>query len=571
MKKHIITTSALLLGLSSTQLFSAPSTIGATTAGDSIFTTEGNGGIDTQHYDLSIRWDNKTGVIDAKVLIEILSTEKLSAFSLDLYALNVKNVKINDTKVRYSRLKDKLKILLPRTMEKNSEFDVEISYTGKPEPLEDTVSPGWVTDKDGVHALSEPNSAKNWFPNNNHPSDKATYAFHITVPKNYDAIANGTPGKTTERKGTKTYHFKTRKPLASYLTVVAIGHYDLEKCRAKDGTPIYNYYYKGMKDKDKKVFSKEADIMAFFSEKFGAYPFASSGIIASKGQSILAYETQTRSFFGTPANEKMLSHEIAHQWFGDLVSLSQWKESWLKEGFANYGSALWFEHTQGKKAMDTWVKDAFESMMGIQKLPKEGLIHPFKAFEMKERILTAKEVTEVIALGTHGKTNPEELKKALAHIPKEGISTFKLDPVLKEVSFPYFTLTFSQYHRFMNIMRGKTDPNTTSFETILLALGTAPRKVYTLDDVYSSGVYVRGALAMHALRRKVGDEMFFSILKTYFKRYQNSHADSVQFEAVATEVSGQDLDAFFKAWLEDKLIPNMPEYGLYKKAYGKLN
>ena len=87
--------------------------------------------------------------------------------------------------------------------------------------------------------------------------------------------------------------------------------------------------------------------MAFFSEKFGPYPFASAGIVSSQGESILAYETQTRSFFGTPTSEQMLAHEIAHQWFGDLVSLDEWKESWLKEGFATYSSALWFEHKQG--------------------------------------------------------------------------------------------------------------------------------------------------------------------------------------------------------------------------------
>ena len=100
-------------------------------------------------------------------------------------------------------------------------------------------------------------------------------------------------------------------------------------------------------------------------------------------------------------------------------------------------------------------------------------------------------------------------------------------------------------------------------------LGQAPRDVHTLSQIYSSGVYARGALAMHALRIKVGDIKFFNILQTYFKRYKNSHANSTDFEAIATEVSGENLDNFFKVWLEDKLIPDIPKYGLYKKNYAK--
>ena len=298
-------------------------------------------------------------------------------------------------------------------------------------------------------------------------------------------------------------------------------------------------------------------------------PFASAGIVSAQGESILAYETQTRSFFGTPASEQMLAHEIAHQWFGDLVSLDEWKESWLKEGFATYSAALWFEHKQGKEYMGKWVKGTFESLMGIQRLPKVKMSKMLKAFEMKERLLSRKEVTKLIDMGTKGKTEAEVLKRALAHIPKEGISSYKLDAVFKELSFPYFDLTFNKYVDFMNILSGQPSDNSISFEDLVAALGEAPRDVQTLSQIYSSGVYSRGALAMHALRIKVGDTTFFNILRAYFKRYKNSHANSIDFEAIATEVSGENLDDFFKAWLEDKLIPDIPKYGLYKKNYAK--
>jgi hypothetical protein len=178
-------------------------------------------------------------------------------------------------------------------------------------------------------------------------------------------------------------------------------------------------------------------------------------------------------------------------------------------------------------------------------------------------------VTKLIDMGTKGKTEAESLKRALAHIPKEGISSYKLDAVFNEMSFPYFDLTFNNYVDFMGIISGEKPNNSISFDDLVAALGEAPRDVQTLSQIYSSGVYSRGALAMHALRIKVGDTTFFNILRAYFKRYKNAHANSIDFEAIATEVSGENLDDFFKAWLEDKLIPDIPKYGLYKKNYAK--
>jgi len=545
------------------------STVGAKSIGDTIFTTEGNGGIDVKHYDLDITWNDKSNSIRAKANLEIESTQKLSAFSLDFHGLEITSLTVNKKLAKFSREKDKIMILLPETVKKGSKFQLKIDYSGQPSSLKDSITFGWSRTKEGIEALSEPISAKNWFPSNNHPKDKATYSFHITVPKAYDVIANGIPQKSINNKDKTTYNFETREPMASYLTLIAIGHYDLELAKTDDGIPIYNYFYKGMEEKDKKVFGYQSEMLAFFSEKFGAYPFASAGIVASKGESILAYETQTRPFFGTPTSEQMLAHELAHQWFGNLVSLDEWKESWLKEGFATYSAALWFEHKEGSSSMEKWVKGTYESLMGIQRLPKVQLSKMLKAFEIKERTLNREEVTKLIDFGTEGKTEAKTLKKALAHIPKEGISSYKLDAVFNEFSFPYFNLTFGQYVDFMAIIEGKKAENNLSFDDIVANLGEAPRDVHTLGQIYSSGVYARGALAMHALRNKIGDEKFFKTLKTYFIRYKNSHANSVDFETIAKEVSGEDLNEFFKAWLEQRLIPDMPRYGLFKKDYSK--
>jgi hypothetical protein len=265
----------------------------------------------------------------------------------------------------------------------------------------------------------------------------------------------------------------------------------------------------------------------------------------------------------------MLAHEIAHQWFGDLVSLDEWKENWIKEGFATYASVLWLAHKNGKGVLDSWVKNTYESLMGIEKLPKTGLGKIFRAFEYKERLLSKKEVTQLIKLGAGDTPNTSELAKALSLIPKEGISNYKLDTVFGAMSFPYFSLTFHQYNIFMDIISGTPQLKELTFEKIIETLASAPRDVHGLDKMYSSGVYMRGALSMHALRMKIGDDKFFTLLKRYFKKYKDSYAASDDFEALAQEVTGEKLKPFFKAWLEDKLIPNMPQYGLFKKDYKK--
>ena len=250
--------------------------------------------------------------------------------------------------------------------------------------MPDNILPGWEKTTSGVRIVSEPVSAKNWFPNNNHPSDKATYSYHISVPKHYQVAANGLPGSIIVHHSKKTHTFIAKDPMASYLSTIAIGHYDVEHYITNDGIPVYNYFFKGASEEDKKSFQDYPQMLSFFSEKFGPYPFESAGNIINSEKSILALETQTRPVLGKGSSHSKIVHELAHQWFGNYVSLKHWNELWLKEGFSRYSEALWQEHQNGKQSMKQWIKIHFESLMGIQLLPKKGYAELFDFLQIKK-------------------------------------------------------------------------------------------------------------------------------------------------------------------------------------------
>ena len=545
-----------------------------TSMGDTVFPGEGSALIDVQHYDLGFDWNASSGAIKAQALLVLKAKMPLSEVALDLYGLHIDTVRVDGIKAPFERKGDKLFITLPNKAAQNTLLKVEVDYSGVPQPLKGEMVQGWskLPEGKGIYAVNEPNSAKNWYPCNNHPLDKATYSFSITVPEGFTAIANGTPGKIVAHDGRRTFHYAIEAPMTSYLSMMHIGEYTRHDSKTQSGIPVYDYFFKGYEQQvDAKThgeYAKTNAMLDFFSEKFGEYPFKSAGIVVMGSESVLAFETQTRPTFGTHSGERKIAHEIAHSWFGDAVSLKQWKETWLKEGFATYASALWLEHSD-PSFMKKWVKGSYESMMGIQRIPKDKhLAEVLRFFTTKERTLSREDVKGLVKLGNHGEVEKKVLEKILANVPQEGISSYKLALVLSDAPFDYFSLTFNDFMQFNAIMTGKKPEGATMrFEQMVGMLAKAPRTIEKFEEMYGPGSYTRGALALHALRLEVGDKTFFAILRAYLKRYRNGNAGSGDFITVAQEVSKKDLSALFKAWLEDTLPPDMPTYGLYLKNY----
>jgi aminopeptidase N len=403
--------------------------------------------------------------ITATVTIEAQATQDLQAFNLDFIGFDVMDIIVNGAPAAYRREEPELTVVPSTPLQSGAPFIVTVAYQGNPEPIVPEaiwIANGWNRFEGGVFLMNEPEGAAAVFPANNHPLDKATYTFRITVPEPYVVAANGQLQDTRDNGDTTTYLWEARDQMASYLMTLGIDEYEVQTETGPDGLPIRNYFPPAIADEAQDVFAPTADMIAYFNTIFGPYPFEAYGVYVADADLGYALETQTISLFGRGAAtmdpediESTVAHELAHQWFGNSVSPKQWQDIWLNEGFATYASWLWEEHTDGRAALDQTVSRTYEAFA----------------------------------------TSDQELSPP----------------------------------------------------------GTPPR-----DNLFNSNVYGRGALTLHALRLTIGDEAFFNTLRTYTERYRYSNANTADFIAVAEEVSGQQLDDLFNAWLYTQELPEAP-------------
>ncbi len=438
---------------------------GADGIGDSYYPQLGNGGYDAVHYTLELSIDPPSNTLSGVCTIEAQATQPLGAFNLDFSGLTIERVTVNGRKGDHHRDERELTITPYEPIRDGDVFTVSVVYHGSPEPAL-TVGAwfrsGWFQNRhDEVYVSSELSGAATWYPVNDHPLDKATYSLWITVPKPYVVAANGLLQQELRRGETVTYVWEAAEPMASYLVALNIAEYVIEVEEGPDGVLIRNYFPPDFPEASRAGIDQTAEMLAFFGERFGPYPFAAYGtvIVDMPGYEFVAMETQTLSQhaeFEDALCESLIAHELAHQWFGNSVSLENWQDMWLKEGIARYAEWLWKEHKEGVEALDVKARRAYEAQAWSANPP------------------------------------------------------------------------------------GNPSP----------------------DNLFSKTVYDRGALTFHALRLRVGDEVFFQILQTYTERFRYGNASSADFIGVAEEESGQDLGEFFDAWLYADRVPAIPEVGL---------
>ncbi|MFC8349228.1 M1 family metallopeptidase [Streptomyces sp. NPDC057280] len=339
---------------------SAP-TPGGAGLGDPYFPLLGNGGFDARHYALDVAYNPDTDRLDGRTTLTARATQNLSAFDLDLQQLEVTRVEVNGRRARFTRDGDEIVITPRDALRKGKDFTVAVTYGGVPEPLGGPIvfgsNYGWMKTTDGVFVACEPNAASTWFPSSDHPDDKATYDIRIKAPKGLTGVSNGRLVSTYD-KGDSTYtHWRETKPMATYLATATIGKFDVRTGTTPGGTPIYVAIDPVLANSNNvDVYAVTAAATDYWSEVFGPYPFEETGaIVDDMPEAGFSLEVQTKPVYSAVRSETTIVHELAHQWFGDSVSVERWKDIWLNEGFATYAQWLWAEHQGTRSAHDSFL------------------------------------------------------------------------------------------------------------------------------------------------------------------------------------------------------------------------
>jgi aminopeptidase N len=432
---------------------------GADRSTDSYLPEHGNGGYGVLHYDLDLDYRVVSNRLAGKAAITAVAVQPLSRFTLDLGSFRIENVRVDGRPAQYTHRRNKLQVKPERPIGAGDTFRVEVRYGGKPVPISGRWGDiGWDELTDGVLVAGQPNGSPSWFPCNDRPGDKATFRVALTTSSPYTVLVTGDPVSRRRGAGSTTWVYERREPTAPYLMSVQIGRYELVDL-AVGGVVQRAAIPPRIRAGFAHDFGRHGEIMTALQRHFGPYPFREYVVVVADDALDDPIEAQGMAVFGTNhidgrrTHERLVVHELAHQWFGNSLTVADWRHIWLNEGFATYAEWLWS--------------------------------------------------------GVCG-DKPADAQAALWY---ERVAARPMDVIV-------------------------ANPG--------------------IDRMFDPLVYKRGALTVHAVRKAVGEERFFALLRSWVAEHQHGTVTTEEFRAHAQRYSRKPLDGLFTAWLDRTRLPPLP-------------
>ena len=323
--------------------------------------------IDVLHYTVSLQITPETKSIKGVAQLKIRFKEPfLESFFLNLIDLDVDSLFLEGQALNPTITDSYITIPCKNVSSVKDTVLATIHYSGK--PGNDGFG-GFIFNNNYIYTMGEglnsnpPSAFRYWVPSNDRPDDKATLDINVTVPTPLQVISNGLLDRVTEKNNLITYSWKETHPIATYLIAISVGEFssftDKYLSVNSDTIPLEYYVFPQDLSTAMEDWKDVGTMMAFFEEKFGPYPFDKYGMVevpirgAMEHQSMTSYSNALIT--GDHRYDYVVVHELAHQWWGNLVTLATWEDIWLNEGFASYCEALYFESLYGEKALQDYM------------------------------------------------------------------------------------------------------------------------------------------------------------------------------------------------------------------------